>query len=562
MLLTLLGQQVSLAQQSAPTRIRFEQLTVADGLPENSVTCMIQDHLGLMWLGTQNGLVRYDGTTMTSFGYDPKKPFSLKGRQIRALHEDRNGDIWVGCESLFRYERATGRFIEYPRNSPKPKTGQADGDVRIYLIHEDRQGNLWTINAQVASQKYVLDRLDRKTRTWTSFRHDPANPRSLADDNIYSSVSNIARFSFTEAPDGWIWVVTRGATENILHGFDPKTDQFVRVRPKASAAVLTAFRKAGFVLPVGPQLYVSSFENGLFRLTRTAGPPQTWQLAQFKYDPRNVNSLYADSVSWLFKSRDGRLWVPNRQSVDRFDPKTGVFTHFVHNPKDPNTPSSGLVRGLHEMPNGDIWFINAKGLNRYQRQSDRFERYEHDPDGRTGNLQNRTIFSFLVDRTGLVWAGSWGLGLNKQSRLTHFPLLTHDPTNPNSLQSANVQTVYEAPSQPGIIWFGTDKGLDRLDKKTGQYTHYRHDSLAKQSLGKGLVMALAEDKKGRFWVGTAQSGLYQMDRQTGRFTRFVPDLRQNPNESRFQYVYRLLPAADGTLWVGDGGADLIHLDVD
>ena len=87
----------ALAQHpTPPERIRFEYLTVTDGLPENSVFCMIQDHLGFMWLGTQNGLVRYDGTTMTTFRYDASKPSSLKIRQISALHEDRNGDIWIG----------------------------------------------------------------------------------------------------------------------------------------------------------------------------------------------------------------------------------------------------------------------------------------------------------------------------------------------------------------------------------------------------------------------------------------------------------------------------------
>ncbi|GAB3959379.1 sensor histidine kinase [Spirosoma harenae] len=549
----LLGQQPSGAStRQAVPRIRFEHLTTADGLPENSVTSILQDHLGLMWLGTQNGLVRYDGTTMTTFRYDPRQPFSLKGRQVRALHENRNGDIWVGCESLFRFERATGRFIEYPQ----PKANRADKEVRIDFLHEDQQGYIWTITAQNDFETYVLDRLDPKTKTWLSFRHNQKNTHSLASDNVYASTANVLKFSFAEAPDGTIWVVTRGATENILHWFDPKTAQFNRFQPKASPDILHAFKKAGFVLPVGDQLYVSSYVNGMFRLN-----PKTGQLTQFKHDPRNPASLQADSVSWLFRSRDGLIWVPNPQSVDRFDPKTGQFTHYVSRPNDPTTPSKNLVRGLHEMPNGDIWFVAGNGINLYHRQSNRFVRYEHNLAGGEENLQGNIIFSFLVDKTGLVWAGSWGLGLNKQSRMAHFPLLTSKAGSSNSLQSNEVKTVYEAPSEPGVIWFGTDKGLSRLDKKTGLYTHYRHDSLSRHSLGKGEVWALAEDPKGRFWVGTSANGLYQMDRKTGQFTRFVPDLKKNPNESRFQYIRRLLPASDGTLWVVTD-AELVHADVD
>src|ERR1700734_2833870 len=84
---------LSFAQQ-APERTRFEHLTVTDGLPENSVLSILQDHLGFIWLGTQNGLSRYDGTKLTSIQYNPDNPGNFKGRFIRAMLEDENGDIW------------------------------------------------------------------------------------------------------------------------------------------------------------------------------------------------------------------------------------------------------------------------------------------------------------------------------------------------------------------------------------------------------------------------------------------------------------------------------------
>lgn len=128
----------ALAQQQNNTRIRFEHLTVADGLPENSVRTMMQDHLGYMWMGTQNGLARYDGTSLIAFEHNPANPRSLKGRLILALHEDKNGDIWIGSESLFRFERSTQRFIEYPRE----KTYRKGETTVIGYIHEDKSGNI------------------------------------------------------------------------------------------------------------------------------------------------------------------------------------------------------------------------------------------------------------------------------------------------------------------------------------------------------------------------------------------------------------------------------------
>ncbi len=540
------------ARTPPPPRIRFEHLTVADGLPENSVRCLIQDHLGFMWLGTQNGLVRYDGSQMTVFRYDPKSPFSLKGRQIRALLEDRNGDIWVGCESLFRFERATGRFIEYPRQGPE-RTAPND---RTDFIHEDRKGNLWTITNRNNFTAQVLDRLDSRTRTWTYFRHNPKDPHTLAANNIYTARANVSVTAVEEDPNGNLWVVTQGETENTLHRFDFGRNRFERVRPKLSAEGANRFRKIGFTTSINGQLYLSSLEQGLFRLD-----PKTGQMAHFRHDPANPASLACDTITQVYQARDGQIWVPHTQGVDRFDPRTGRFTHFLAKSNDPTTPSPGLLRLLHEMPNGDIWFVTFNGLNLYHRQSGRFVRYEFDPAAGDGTLHGFGLFSFLVDRTGLVWAGSFRGGLNKQSRIARFPLLTNDPKNSNSLQSSNVTVVYEAPSEPGVIWFGSDKGLDRLDKKTGQYTHYRHDSLSRFSLGQGLITAIAEDKKGRFWVGTGANGLYQMNRKTGRFTRLLPDPKKNPNESQLQYINTLLPVKDGTLWVS-GLGELVHLNPD
>ena len=125
--------------QQTPQCIRFEHLSVADGLPENSVTCMLQDHLGFMWLGTQNGLARYDGNRITSFPYRQGDPFTFRESYVSTLLEDEHGDIWIGAESLFRFERTTQRFIEYPDKHTSP----ANQFQQINFVHEDKQGRIW-----------------------------------------------------------------------------------------------------------------------------------------------------------------------------------------------------------------------------------------------------------------------------------------------------------------------------------------------------------------------------------------------------------------------------------
>jgi ligand-binding sensor domain-containing protein len=156
---------LSVAQQ-VPQPIRFEHLTVTDGLPENSVLCILQDHLGFIWLGTQNGLVRYDGTKLTSFQSNPENPVNFKGRVIGAMMEDENGDIWIGAESLFRFERTTQRFIEYPDKNSNKKHGFPD----IQFIHKDKKGYIWTVRN--TNNHELLNRFDPKTKDWVYFSND------------------------------------------------------------------------------------------------------------------------------------------------------------------------------------------------------------------------------------------------------------------------------------------------------------------------------------------------------------------------------------------------------
>ncbi|GAB3713791.1 sensor histidine kinase [Spirosoma flavus] len=540
-----------LAQQAAglPQRIRFEHLTAADGLPENSVTCMIQDHLGFIWMGTLNGLARYDGTQMAVFQYNPKNKYSFRGRSVEALYEDRNGDVWIGAEILVRFERSTGRFIEYPRKNLEPLGSKNF----VHFIYGDRRGDIWTISGD----EMTLNRLHPQTATWTYFRsgtgrRNPKEPKGLASNTVYLSNTNgINHFAFLETQSGTIWVTTKGDAQNTLHFFDTKTDQFNQFMPRASLAIATDFQRiTGIAEDQHGQLYLSSYAygTGIFRLN-----PKTGQVTQFKHVARNPSSLRSDSVTRVHIGRDGLVWVPTYQGLDRLDPKTGQFTHFLSSSTGPNSPNPGLLKFLHETPEGDLWFKSSEGLIYYDYRRQQFVRYleTNDPDGiEAGN----NIVSFLADRTGLVWIGTANSGVYKQSRIPKFTPLSigvgsTSTEATNSIQTLEPYAIYEAPSEPGVLWIGSPRGLDRFDQKTGRQTSYRYDPRNSTSIGKGNVWAIAEDKKGRLWVGTWEGGLNLLDRKRGTFTHFSHDHTRS-NSLTDGGIRSVFPASDGTIWVG------------
>jgi signal transduction histidine kinase/ligand-binding sensor domain-containing protein len=259
-----------------------------------------------------------------------------------------------------------------------------------------------------------------------------------------------------------------------------------------------------------------------------------------------------------YLDKSGFVWISTFKGMDKYDPVTNVFTHYISKPGDPSTPGAGWLRYAYETPEGDIWFQGNTGMSFYNRKTNRFIRYESDEkqeDGLWGY-----IVSTFVDGTGMVWLGSYLSGLNKESRIIQFPLIRNIPGNPNSLQNSTVYSIYEAPSEPGIIWFGTETGLDRYDKNEGTYTHYRHEEDKGNSISKGGVSSITEDKKGRFWVATHGGGLNLMDRRTGSFIHFVHDTL-NPKSLIYNNINFLKSVSDGTLWIGTYyGLD--HFDCD
>jgi signal transduction histidine kinase/ligand-binding sensor domain-containing protein len=534
---------LSIAQQT-PQPIRFEHLTVADGLPENSVNCILQDHLGFIWLGTRNGLVRYDGNKMASFQYSLSN-YSFRGKQVDGLLEDQQGDIWIRSESIVRFERSTQRFIEYiDKNNAQTR----DND-EINFIHLDKQGMLWTtsfINGQD-----ILTRFDPKTNAWVYFNNDPINFHSLAGNRqLYSEAE------FAEDEDGKIWITTIGLNkESILKVLDPRTDKFIQYRPKLTAAEAEDFMKP-FMVSSGRHglLYLSSFEKGFFILN-----PKNGEVKQYKHNAKDPGSLLSDSTHIAYEDKMGFVWIPTSKGLDRYDLHTNIFTHYISMASEFRTPGARWVYDPYETPEGDLWFKNPglQGISFYRRKTNSFTRYNRD-DNKEATLWGLN-YKVFIDRTGMVWIGSWAGGLNKESRISQFLLIKKRPGNDSTLEDDDVSSIYEAPSEPGIIWFGTAKGLDRYDKKTGRYTHYNHDDQKPNSISNGGVSSITEDKKGRFWIGTT-GGLDLMNRKDGSYIHFRHDT-SNTNSLCNNVAESLTAASDGTLWIAtiDG---LDHFDYD
>lgn len=232
-------------------------------------------------------------------------------------------------------------------------------------------------------------------------------------------------------------------------------------------------------------------------------------------------------------------------------PNSARFTHL--------TIEQGLsdqaVTEIVQDRDGFMWFGTANGLNRFDGYT--FVTYRHDPMD-PYSIGGNQVNALLSDRSGALWVGGRGVGLNMLDRASQrFTRYRTDPNNPRSLSSDSPRIIYE--DRQGTLWIGTERGLNRLDSRAqGTFTRFLHDPATPDSLSDNFVLAMAEDRAGALWIGTAD-GLDRFNPETSTFAHY----RHTPNDPRSLSpgrVFELLRDRTGVMWIATDGGGLSRLD--
>ena len=525
-----------------------------------------------MWFGTQDGLNRFDGYKFDIFKSDPADSATLSGKFIVSIAEDSARTIWIGTDDspgiLNRFDRATESFVRVPREGvdlsgartgaafptytdpagfrwsgagPKGggltrleiRTGKtvsfkhdpADpgslGDDQVYSVAADGSGTIWI------GTRGGLDRLDRKSGTFTHFRHDDNKPGSLSDNYVWPLLVD---------SDGVLWA---GTFTGGLHRYDAATESFAHFRhdeanPRSLAGdrILSLFQDASGVIWVGMG------DNGVDRFH-----PGLLNFAHYLHDPADPRSLGNNNVQGMCVDRTGAVWIGTRNGLNRWDRKTGEFRLYRNDPNNPKSLGSDQVLTVLEDRSGDIWIgFTGDGLDRFDRTTGTFNHYRNDP-GNPRSLPDNRVYALCEDRSGDLWVGTYRGGLSRFDRTTGgFTTYRHDPSNPAGLAAPGVWALLG--DRDGGLWVGTlGGGLDRFDATSGVFTHHAHSDADSSSLSDNVIVTLLEDRRGQIWVGTT-GGLNRLDRQTGKF-RSYHEKDGLANET----IIGLLEDNAGTLWM-------------
>lgn len=497
---------------------RFERL---DGLSHNTVLSILQDHQGYLWVGTTDGLNRYDGYEFVVYRHDPVDSTSLSNNIIKALVEDEEGTLWVGTDGgLNRLDRQAERFIRYSLEIDSTTVHQQ----AVLNLVNSQDGALW-----IGTNRRGLYRLGPGEETFEVYRHEPADSNSLAFDGVWS---------LYETHDGVLWASTRS---RVLHRFDPDARHFQR-----------------YVLPAGWDLTTLLYDDEAGRLWINSYDPK--QVALFDPVTGQVNSIMdapVDPFYNVFLEDDaGVLWIGAEDGLYRHDPTTGAYAHLQIDGM-PGAYLPNVVRRLYRDRVGILWIGTLSGLYRLDPHAKPFSHYRHDSTN-PNSLSSNTVMSILETTDGQLWMGTLGGGLNQVNRETgSVARFQHQAKNARSLCNDLIWSLFE--DKQGLLWVGTDEGLCVLDRRTGWFSRYDLPLDSTETV-QPPIHAIKEDQTGQLWTATL-NGLFQVDPHKRTATKWYP----SPS-TESDVIYKIIQAVHidrtGALWFGTLGGLLYRLDLE
>ena len=503
--------------------LRFRHLTTSDGLSQNNVFAILQDHQGFMWFGTEDGLNKFDGYSFTTYKNISTDPQSLSNNYILYLLEDKDNILWIcTANGLNRYDRKNNSFKVYRSETPDTTTLRNN---YISIIFEDRDGTLWIGTTS------GLSKFDKEKEEFTHYTHDPQNPESLSDSRIRT---------IFEDKKGNFWVGTRDG----LNLFNRKTGKNKRVILKGNSPSGSNPNSISKIIEgENGDLWIGTWGGGLVRFN-----PDSGSVRYYVHESENENSIDNNYIYDLFIDSQNNFWVGvENGGLNLFNRKNNHFEKYYTDPTNINSISHNSATFIYEDNNGTLWVGAHKGgINFYNPKQAKFKTYISNQY--INSISSNNVKAFLEDRDGILWIGTDGGGLNLFDRKKNtFKVYKHQERNPKSINSNVILSLFE--DKKGTIWVGTyGGGLNKLSKKDGTFIKSKNSWEDPDNVGNNHIWTIAEGEDGNLWLGTRGSGINIFDPETGEITS-VKCEEAGADAISNCYINHLLKDSRGNMWI-------------
>lgn len=587
----------------------FQNYTQAQGLPNSIATAIVEDAEGFLWVGTQNGLSRWDGYRFRTYQPNPAQPNSLPDNWVTALQRDGAGQLWIGTSAggLARYDGRKDEFVNYRVGN----TGLSH--MAVNALAQDGDRGVWLGTGG------GLDRLDLATGVITpqGRKELPAAPvfsllglrngallvgtraglyRRAAPDQPFQRVDlqgplgeQMAVHSMFEDALGQVWIGTRHNGVFRLGKNDVVAQQFMgngEARHVLEHSWIYAIGAAG-----PDEVWIGTYGQGVLAVDLRDD-----SYKRIRHDPALASSLAGDIIFAIFTDRSGAIWLGNQRGVSRHDGQQKLVSTVFGDSR-----RAGGIRGadlfaVYTHSDGRVWLgLQGQGVDIIDPERNQIQHVVADPEHGDTALPVDHVFDFAEAENGDVFVAT-GRGLfrvnaagtqvrrisiagrsdaastyrllrlgndlwvgGRDDGIWLLPLAGGAVRHIDSSQLSDGRITALYADAGSALWIGSRYGLNRLDLHNGVITRSLPDKNQPYALAAGLVSSITRDRKGRLWVGTLGGGIHVLRVERRDLLRFERIGREQGLPS--MNVDALLLDGSGKIWAttADG---IVALDPD
>jgi ligand-binding sensor domain-containing protein/signal transduction histidine kinase/DNA-binding response OmpR family regulator len=564
-------------------QIRY--LGIEQGLSNNSVNTVFQDHFGFLWFGTYDGLNRYDGCNFKIFKNKWGDEKSLINNHVNCITEDAESKIWIGTEKglgYYNYSDSKIYTVYYlPLNQKKAKKITSrinnlvtDASGNVYIATEDAGLLIYKKGAAICRQIAYLNNatnynvhnlsIDKQGRLWLFIsgvglcQYNTAfNKINLINDEL-KAVSCIT----ADVHHAFIWM----GTERGLYKYDITHNKVINL---SSNYALSSKNIMQLYLDKKEQVWVATDGGGINIIDPVKGK------VSYILPGETEGSLSSGSVYFIYEDRDSRKWIATlKGGINIIDYKTNPFKLIRHDPLNKNSLVNNFTRSFCEDENRNIWIGTAGcGLSYWNTKLNTYTNYTHS-EAIPGSLSSDFVMSIINDYQNKIWIATFNGGINLFNKNTHtfkhytcfntytgvedrnawelFEDKHHNlwaaTTRGGALYLFNnaadkfelfdyhltsINCFYE--DKMGALWAGNNSQLIKIDIKNRKHQYFAINA---------VVFAIHEDKAGRFWVGTDGGGLLLIDRAKQTYNRYT-EINGLPSNT----IHNILEDSAGFIWL-------------
>ncbi|MBA0882635.1 hybrid sensor histidine kinase/response regulator transcription factor [Flavobacterium undicola] len=583
------------------SQVVFNKINQTNGLSTDRVRSIVKEKNGFVWIGTENGLNRYDGNKIKTYN---KQNSVLSANDISDLLIDHKGKIWIATlgGGLNLYNPSNDKFVTYKNISNDANSIPSN---ELNTLFEDAKGTIWL------GTKNGLCFFNPQKQTFKTYKFQANNEKSLSHNDVRS---------IYEDANKNLWIGTFGGG---LNKFNPKTGQFVRINSSSNTSpdyihsisglnknelligtsgkgLLTldvnrlSFQKKAYGInkPVSivrcikrgknGALWIGTDGNGVFKITNINSVKPI--VVNYTNDSQLESSISSNAIYDLMEDESANIWLVTAwngvdvlsfnkdytflPSSDKGEAPISVLSVYKnkdaffmgldgkgltvvqegtkavkhYNSERKNSIGDNYIQYIKESSNGNLWigtFVN--GLVYFNYKTGVATQFKQEA-GNPKSLSYNDVRYTVEDEKKNIWVATWGGGLNYFDTTTkEFTSYKKKSADPFSISSDNVISLQK---DGNFIWLATfGGGVDLLDTKTKRFKVYKSSVNNQNSISSDYVYSILKDSKGNLWIGTAGEGINLLDKKTKKINRF-----ENFKNVRYQTVTAIIEDNRGLIW--------------